>query len=66
MLRIVIDNSLCAGFGDCPAHAPNVFDLHPQDKAVLRVAQSDEDEGVLDAVAACRMGGVSSVEVQAE
>jgi len=65
MLKIVIDNSLCAGFGDCEAHAPGVFELDPQGKAVLRVAQSDEDEAVLDAVAACPMGAISAVEVQA-
>ena len=32
---------------------------------MFRVAQSDEDEAVLDAVAACPMGAISAVEVQA-
>jgi ferredoxin len=64
MLKIVIDTSLCAGFGDCADHAPSVFELDPQGKALLRVAHSG-DEAVLDAVAACPMGAISAVEVQA-
>lgn len=65
MLKILIDNSLCAGFGDCAAHAPNVFELDLQGKAILRTALSDEDRAVLDAVAGCPMGAISTVEVQA-
>jgi ferredoxin len=65
MLEIVIDNSLCAGFGDCAAHAPTAFELDRQGKAVLRALHSDDDDAVLDAVAACPMGAISVVEVQA-
>jgi ferredoxin len=65
MLKIVIDNSLCAGFGDCAAHAPSAFELDPQGKAVLRTVHSDDEKAVLEAVAACPMGAISIVEVQA-
>jgi ferredoxin len=65
MLKIVIDTSLCAGFGDCADQAPSVFELDPQGKALLRVAHSDDNDAVLDAVAACPMGAISAVEVQA-
>ena len=65
MLKIVIDNSLCAGFGDCAAHAPSAFELDPQGKAMLRTVRSDDDDAVLEAVAACPMGAISVVEVQA-
>jgi len=65
MLKIVIDNSICAGFGDCAELAPSAFELDPQGKAILRTVESDDDEAVRDAVAACPMGAISIVEVQA-
>ncbi len=64
MYRIVIDGSLCSGFGDCADLAPDVFELDTHDKAQLRVGTSD-DPRVLEAAAACPMGAISIVEVQA-
>ena len=64
MYRIVIDGSLCSGFGDCADLAPDVFELDSHDKAQLRVGTS-EDDRVLDAARACPMGAISVVEVQA-
>lgn len=64
MYRIVIDQSLCSGFGDCADLAPDVFELEREGRAFLRVAESD-DPAVLDAAAACPMGAISVVEVQA-
>lgn len=64
MYRIVIDGSLCSGFGDCADLAPDVFELDSHDKAQLRVGTS-EDARVLDAAAACPMCAISVVEVQA-
>jgi ferredoxin len=64
MYRIVIDGSLCSGFGDCADLAPDVFELDAHDKAQLRVGTSD-DERVLDAVGACPMGAIQVIEVQA-
>lgn len=64
MYRIVIDGSLCSGFGDCADLAPDVFELDTHDKAQLRVGTSD-DPRVLEAAAACPMGAINIVEVQA-
>ena len=50
MYRIVIDQSLCSGFGDCADLAPEVFELEREGRAFLRVGESD-DPAVLDAAA---------------
>ena len=63
MYRIVIDQSLCSGFGDCADLAPEVFELEREGRAFLRAGESD-DPAVLDAAAACPMGAISVVEVQ--
>ena len=64
MYRIVIDGSLCSGFGDCADLAPDVFALDSHGKVELRVGTSP-DAAVLDAAAACPMGAISVVEEQA-
>jgi ferredoxin len=64
MYRIVIDGSLCSGFGDCADLAPDVFELDSHGKANLRVGTSD-DERVLEAADACPMGAIRVEEVQA-
>ena len=64
MYRIVIDGSLCAGFGDCADLAPEVFELSPSGKAALRIGLSD-DPRVLDAAAGCPMSAITVVEEQA-
>ena len=64
MYRIVIDGSLCSGFGDCADLAPDVFELDARGKAALRVGTSS-DPAVLDAAAACPMGAISVVEESA-
>ena len=64
MYQIVIDQSLCSGFGDCADLAPEVFELEREGRAFLRAGESD-DPAVLDAAAACPMGAISVVEVQA-
>lgn len=64
MFRIVIDGSLCSGFGDCADLAPDVFALDTHGKAVLRTGTSD-DPAVLEAAAACPMGAIVVVEEQA-
>jgi ferredoxin len=62
--RIVIDQSLCSGFGDCADFAPEVFELEREGRAFVRVSESD-DPAVLEAAAACPMGAISVEEVQA-
>ena len=64
MYRIVIDQSLCSGFGDCADLAPEVCELERDGRAFLRAGKSD-DPAVLDAAAACPMGAISVVEVEA-
>ena len=58
MFRIVIDGSICSGFGDCADLAPDVFEVDSHGKALLRVGTSS-DPAVLDAASACPMGAIS-------
>lgn len=64
MYRIVIDRSLCSGFGTCADLAPEVFELDPAGTATARVGHSS-DPTVLDAAAACPMAAISVVEEDA-
>lgn len=63
-MKLVIDHSLCAGFGDCATAAPHLFELDQQGKAML-VAERTDDPAALDAVAACPMGAISVIELEA-
>ena len=64
MFKIVIDRSLCSGFGACAELAPEIFDVDGGGLVSLRVGTS-EDPTVLDAADACPMAAISVVEVQA-
>jgi ferredoxin len=64
MFRIVVDGSLCSGFGDCADLAPDVFELDSSGKAFVRVGTSN-DATVLDAAAACPMGAIRVTEEEA-
>jgi ferredoxin len=64
MFRIVIDGSICSGFGDCADLAPDVFELDAHGKALLRIGASP-DPAVLEAAAACPMGAISVAEEDA-
>ena len=64
MYRIVIEGSLCSGFGDCADLAPEIFALDSHGKVELRVGTSD-DAAALDAAAACPMGAISVFEERA-
>lgn len=57
MHRIVIDRSLCSGFGACAELAPEAFGVGSNDIASARVGSSDAD-AVLEAAAACPMGAI--------
>jgi ferredoxin len=63
MYRIVIDRSLCSGFGSCAELAPEVFEVDDGGLASLRVGRSN-DPAVLEAAAACPMAAISVVEEQ--
>jgi ferredoxin len=58
MYRIVIDQSLCSGFGACAELAPDGFALGPDGIARARTGETD-DPAVLDAAAACPMGAIA-------
>ena len=64
MYRIVIDRSLCSGFGACADLAPGVFEVDDRGLVSWRVGSSD-DPAVLDAAASCPMAAISVVEEQA-
>ena len=56
--RIVIDRSLCSGFGTCAELAPHLFEVGGDGIAAGRMGETD-DESVLDAAAQCPMGAIS-------
>lgn len=64
MYRIVIDRSLCSGFGACADLAPEVFEVDDGGLVSLRRGTSD-DSAVLDAASACPMAAISVVEEEA-
>jgi ferredoxin len=64
MYRIIIDRSLCSGFGSCAELAPGIFELDGEGLASLRVGTSD-DAAVLDAASACPMAAISVIEERA-
>jgi len=55
--RIVIDRSLCSGFGSCVEHAPTAFALNGSGIASALVSETD-DAAVIDAAGACPMGAI--------
>ncbi len=56
--KIVIDRSLCSGFGTCAELAPNVFQVAGDGIAEARFGESD-DPSVLEAAAQCPMGAIA-------
>lgn len=61
MYRIMIDRSLCSGFGACAELAPDVFEVDDGGLVSLRVGTSP-DPAVLEAAAACPMAAITVVE----
>ncbi len=64
MYKIVIDRSLCSGFGACAELAPEIFELDAGGTASTRVGES-QDPAVVDAAAACPMAAITVLEEQA-
>jgi ferredoxin len=64
MYEIVIDRSLCSGFGACAELAPEIFEVDGGGLVSLRLGTSD-NPAVLDAAAACPMGAIEIIEEQA-
>lgn len=61
MYKILIDRSLCSGFGACADLAPDIFELDSGGTASVRVGTTD-DAAVCDAAAACPMAAITIVE----
>jgi ferredoxin len=59
--KILIDRSLCSGFGACADLAPDIFELDAGGTASVRVGTTD-DAAVRDAAAACPMAAITIVE----
>jgi ferredoxin len=64
MYKIVIERSLCSGFGACAELAPEIFEVDGGGLVSLRIGTSN-DPAVLDAAAACPMGAIEIIEEQA-
>lgn len=64
MYKIVIDRSLCSGFGACADLAPDVFRVDNGGLVSLRMGTSD-DPAVVEAASACPMGAIEIIEERA-
>jgi len=64
MARIMIDRSLCSGFGSCADLAPHVFQIDGEGVASLRVGET-ENPAAFDAAASCPMGAITVIEEKA-
>ena len=64
MYQIVIDRSLCSGFGVCAELAPDVIELGTDGIASLRIGSS-ADPKVVEAAGACPMGAITVFEQEA-
>ena len=64
MYQIIIDRSLCSGFGACAELAPEIFELDEGGTATVRIGETD-DSIALDAASACPMAAITVVEREA-
>jgi ferredoxin len=64
MARILIDRSLCSGFGSCAELAPHLFEIDAEGIAAFRVGTTD-DPAAFDAAASCPMGAITVTEERA-
>jgi ferredoxin len=62
--RIVIDRSLCSGFGACAELAPSLVELDDSGTARARVGETD-DPAAHDAAAACPMAAIAVQRLEA-
>lgn len=52
-MQIRIDRERCMGSGSCQFHAPHVFDLDDDCKAIVVDAEGDSPEAVRNAAEGC-------------
>jgi ferredoxin len=62
--RIVLETTLCGGFGACVSAAPKLFRLDRDGRAVA-VVDLTEDDDAHEAAAACPMGAITVIEERA-
>jgi ferredoxin len=60
-MKVHVDAGVCAGFGVCLGLAPDVFALHADGYAIVRVGQvpRELEDAVRDAVSQCPSGAIS-------
>lgn len=63
-MKVRVDAGLCAGFSACLGVCPEVFELHPDGYAIVRVADVPQElEGaVREAASQCPTGAISMAE----
>lgn len=52
-MRIKIDRERCMGSGSCQFHAPHVFDLDAECKAIVIDPQGDGPQAIRNAAESC-------------
>jgi ferredoxin len=60
-MKVRVDAQICAGFGACLGLCPEVFELHDDGYAIVRVAEvpKEHEEAVRTAVKQCPSGAIS-------
>lgn len=60
-MKVRVDSSVCAGFGVCLGLCPEVFELHDDGYAIVRVAEvpRELEDVIRDAVDQCPSGAIS-------
>jgi len=61
-MQIRIDRERCMGSGSCQFHAPHVFDLDDDCKAVVVDAEGDSPEAVRNAAEGCPTHAIALAE----
>ncbi len=61
-MKIRIDRELCMGSGSCQFHAPGVFDLDDECKAIVVDAEVETPQAVRNAAEGCPTRAITLVE----
>jgi ferredoxin len=60
-MKVHVNPQVCAGFGVCLGHCPEVFELHDDGYAIVRVSEvpPELEDAVRQAVSQCPSGAIS-------
>jgi ferredoxin len=60
-MKVRVDSNVCAGFGVCLGLCPEVFELHDDGYAIVRVGEVPQEleDAVRAAVSQCPSGAIS-------